>query len=106
MHLSERRLSLMLEKYFVRPDTVDRFRASWIGADIERYVEWLDAQGYSWKSIVRYHPALRSSLLGRGEPAIFDHARLQPLRDHSPGGERAELAEDVGMVNPVKRRRQ
>ena len=53
-----------------------------------------------------HHPALRSSLLGRGEPAIFDHARLQPLRDHSPGGERAELAEDVGMVNPVKRRRQ
>ena len=37
------------------------------------------------------HPALRSSLLGRGEPAVLDHARLQPLRDQSPGGERAEL---------------
>ena len=35
----------MLEKYLVslvRPETVDRVRASWIGADIERYVESLD----------------------------------------------------------------
>ena len=31
----------MLEKYFVKPQTVDRVRASWIGAEIERYVEWL-----------------------------------------------------------------
>jgi integrase/recombinase XerD len=38
----------MLEKYFVRPDTVDRVRASWIGAEVERYVESLDEQGYLW----------------------------------------------------------
>lgn len=48
----------MLEKYFVRPGTVDRVRASWIGAEIERYVESLDGQGYSWKSIVRRVPLL------------------------------------------------
>jgi integrase/recombinase XerD len=48
----------MLEKYFVRPVTVDRVRASWIGVEIERYVEWLDEQGYSWKSIVRRVPLL------------------------------------------------
>jgi site-specific recombinase XerD len=48
----------MLEKYFVRPGTVDRVRASWIGAEIERYVESLDEQGYSWKSIVRRVPLL------------------------------------------------
>ena len=48
----------MLEKYFVRPGTVDRVRASWIGAEIARYVESLDAQGYSWKSIVRRVPLL------------------------------------------------
>ena len=35
----------MLEKYFVRPQTVDRVRASWIGAEIERYVEWLAEHG-------------------------------------------------------------
>ena len=48
----------MLEKYFVRPGTVDRVRASWIGAEIERYVESLDGQGYSWKSVVRRVPLL------------------------------------------------
>jgi integrase/recombinase XerD len=48
----------MLEKYFVRPGTVDRVRASWIGAEIERYVEPLDEQGYSWKSVVRRVPLL------------------------------------------------
>jgi integrase/recombinase XerD len=31
----------MLESYFVRPQTVDRIRASWIGAEVERYVGWL-----------------------------------------------------------------
>ena len=34
----------MLEKYFVKPQTVDRVRACWIGAEIERYVEWLCAR--------------------------------------------------------------
>ena len=29
----------MLDKYFVKPQTVDRVRACWIGAEIERYVE-------------------------------------------------------------------
>ena len=28
----------MLERYFVKPVTVDRIRASWIGGPIERYV--------------------------------------------------------------------
>ena len=48
----------MLEKYFVRPGTVDRVRASWIGAEIERYVASLDERGYSWKSVVRRVPLL------------------------------------------------
>ena len=48
----------MLEKYFVRPGTVDRVRASWIGAEIERYDASLDERGYSWKSVVRRVPLL------------------------------------------------
>ena len=52
------------------------------------------------------HPALRGSLLGRGEPTVLDHARLQPLRDQSPGGERAEHGQKVVMVDAVERRRQ
>lgn len=37
----------MLESYYVRPQTVDRIRGSWIGAEIERYVVWLAEQSYS-----------------------------------------------------------
>jgi integrase/recombinase XerD len=37
----------MLEEYYVRPQAVDRIRASWIASEIERYVVWLAEQGYS-----------------------------------------------------------
>jgi integrase/recombinase XerD len=48
----------MLEAYFVRPQTVDRIRASWIGPEIERYVVWLAEQGYSSRSVLRRVPLL------------------------------------------------
>jgi len=32
---------LMLETYFVKPQTADRIRACWIGAEIECYADWL-----------------------------------------------------------------
>ena len=41
----------MLESYYVRPQAVDRIRASWIGAEIERYVDWLAEQSYSRASV-------------------------------------------------------
>ena len=41
------------------------------------------------------HTALRNAVLGAVQPALLDHARLQPLRNHSPGGERAEHGQDV-----------
>ena len=28
----------MLEDYYLKPDTIDRIRASWLGEPIERYV--------------------------------------------------------------------
>ncbi|MGP8180009.1 MAG: hypothetical protein ACLP1E_04360, partial [Acidimicrobiales bacterium] len=40
-----------------------------------------------------------SSLLGRGEPTFLDHARLQPLSDLFPGGERAEQIEKMGVID-------
>lgn len=48
----------MLELYFVKPDTVDRIRGSWIGEPIERYVVWLTEQGYTSRSICRRVPIL------------------------------------------------
>lgn len=48
----------MLEMYFVRPQTVDRIRASWIGPEIECYVVWLAEHGYTSRSVVRRVPLL------------------------------------------------
>jgi site-specific recombinase XerD len=48
----------MLEHYYVRPATVDRIRANVAGAFIERYVEWLQAQGYAARNVFRRVPIL------------------------------------------------
>jgi DNA invertase Pin-like site-specific DNA recombinase len=54
----------------------------------------------------REDAALGSSLPGRGEAAVFGHPRRQPSGDQFPGRERAELAEQEGVADPVERRRQ
>jgi integrase/recombinase XerD len=36
--------SVMLEHYFVKPSTIDKIRASWLGFQIESYVEWIVAK--------------------------------------------------------------
>ena len=48
----------MLERYFVKPQTVDRIRALWLGPEIERYVVWLSEQGYSDRTVLRRVPLL------------------------------------------------
>ncbi len=50
------------------------------------------------------HAALWSSLLGRREAlARFEHPRLQPTGDHSPGGEAADRLQQVVVVDVVER---
>jgi site-specific recombinase XerD len=46
----------MLEKYYVRPETVDRIRRCWIADAVERYVTWLSAQRYSQRTVLRRVP--------------------------------------------------
>lgn len=48
----------MLERYFVRPEHIDRIRASWLGEPIERYVIWLTEMGYSPRNVWRRVPLL------------------------------------------------
>jgi integrase/recombinase XerD len=48
----------MLESYFIRPETVDRVRASWIGRPIEQYVGWLAEHGYATRNVLRRVPIL------------------------------------------------
>jgi integrase/recombinase XerD len=41
----------MLERYFVKPSTVDRIRGNVAGAYIEHYVEWMHKQGYAARNV-------------------------------------------------------
>jgi integrase/recombinase XerD len=46
----------MLERFFVRPDTVDRIRSSWIGGAIEQDVTWLTERKYAARTVHRRVP--------------------------------------------------
>lgn len=48
----------MLEQYYIKPATIDRVRANWLGPQIERYVEWLDQEGYAARNVYRRVPLL------------------------------------------------
>jgi len=48
----------MLEDYYVKPSTIDRIRASWLAPQMESYLEWLQAQGYSRLVVYRRLPLL------------------------------------------------
>lgn len=48
----------MLEQYFIRPDTVDRIRDSWLGDAIEKYVTWLSEHAYKARCIHHRVPLL------------------------------------------------
>jgi site-specific recombinase XerD len=95
----------MLEHYFIRPETVDRIRSSWIGDAIETYVAWL--AGQSSRCVGRRVPLLmrfgefarqrgatdveelrghldafvRSCLRRRARPCLSKVAKRQFLRD-------------------------
>lgn len=48
----------MLERYYVRPDTADRVRSSWVGDPIEKYVGWLNQHGYASRTVLKRIPIL------------------------------------------------
>jgi integrase/recombinase XerD len=50
--------SVMLEHYYVKPSTIDRIRDSWLGSQIENYVGWMEANGYSSRTVFRRLPRL------------------------------------------------
>ncbi len=97
----------MLEHYFIRPDTVDRIRASWLGDRIETYVTWMSEHAYKACCVDRRVPLLvafgefarqrgadrvellagqigafvRSRLRHRARPCRSKGARQQYIRD-------------------------
>ena len=46
----------MLERYFLKPATIDRLRGSWIAEPVERYVVWLTEEGYAPRNVFRRVP--------------------------------------------------
>lgn len=46
----------MIERYYVRPETVDRIRSSWIANAVEQYAAWLTELHYSFRTIARRIP--------------------------------------------------
>ena len=48
----------MLENYFVKPRTVDGIRASWIGPQVEMYVDWMAVHGYKARNVHSRVPVL------------------------------------------------
>jgi hypothetical protein len=48
----------VLNRYFIRPTTVDRIRSSCIGEGIERYVVWLTEQHYAARNVSFRVPVL------------------------------------------------
>jgi integrase/recombinase XerD len=48
----------MLERFFLKPQTVDRILGGWLGPQIELYVTVLCEQGYSPRSVLRRVPIL------------------------------------------------
>ncbi len=65
----------MLDRYFVRPTTVDRIRSSWLGEPLERYVAWLAEHGYAARSVHSRVPVVvrfGAFAAGRGAHTIAD----------------------------------
>lgn len=107
----------MLEQYYVRPETVDRVRASWIGEPVEKYVAWLDARGYAARTVWRRIPMLvrfGQFAEGRGassldelpahvEPFVSDWIEKRAPRK-APAARRKQIGKEVrGPVEQMLR---
>lgn len=78
----------MLEQYFIRPDTIDRIRASWIGQSIDRYVTWLAKRGHAATTVCRRVPVLvRFGEFAKANGAVA----LEDLARHVDAFVRAEV---------------
>lgn len=102
----------MLERYFLKPQTVDRIRGNWLGSAIERYVEWLEQEGYAARNVYRRVPILchfghfaeeRGARSLEQAAALVEDFAQHWLREHAREDAsltaKAKLAEDAR--NPV-----
>ena len=103
----------MLERYFVKPSTVDRIRGSWLAPEIERYVEWMASQGYAIRNVYRRVPILchfaefarlHGSVDLKSASTLIEEFALHWLASHgshcTAPGARCKVAEEAR--NPVR----
>ena len=78
----------MLEEYFVRPQTVDRIRASWIAPEVERYV-----------GVCRGCGAYTQPRNGKGDAYAYCNcaARRSVVSPAQPGGTRRDVLGSNGL---------
>jgi len=103
----------MLERYFLKPATIDRLRASWIAEPVERYVAWLTEEGYSPRNVYRRVPIVvrfgefarsRGAKTWQDLPEHVAHFGKFWLDEHGrsyPTAKRQQWAEDEAR-NPVQ----
>src|SRR5689334_20581407 len=92
----------MLERYFVKPTTVDRIRASWIAEPIEQYVCWMAEHGYAARNVFRRVPLL----VQFGTFAAAHGARrIEQLPEHVEGFVAEWLRAHGAQARPPARRK-
>jgi hypothetical protein len=75
----------VLHHYFIRPTTVDRIRASWIGEAIERYVIWLSEQRYASRNVLVRVPLLLRFAEYAQAQRVGKNFPLLSIRSSRPG---------------------
>src|SRR5262249_60353184 len=93
---------VMLERYVVKPETVDRIRASWIAGPIEGYVSWMAEHRYAAHVVLRRVPLLvqfGAFTAGRGA------RHLKELPEHVDAFVAEYLRTHGGQPRPEARRK-
>jgi len=93
----------MLEKYYIRPTTIDRLHESWITSAVEQYATWMAEHRYADRSVSRRIPILVSF----GEFAKTHGAsKFKDLPDHVEPFVQAWVSERGGGRCSARRRKQ
>lgn len=93
----------MLEKYYIRPTTIDRLHESWITSAVEQYATWMAERHYADRSVSRRIPILVSF----GEFAkIHGASKVKDLPDHVEPFVQAWVSERGGGRRSARRRKQ
>lgn len=99
----------MIEKYYVKPQTIDRIRANWLAEPIERYVTWLHDRGYGARNVFHRVPLLvrfGSYSQSKGAKVWTDlPARIKGFVDdwtHAHGGNRRTEQSRKSVANEVR----